>query len=632
MNTQKQNGPLVVARRFDGLGGRLNAMVNAAALAKEHGLTFRFVWPRDTERTMLDDPSRIFAQAFLDEFEIPHSALDGLIGRPAQALHDPGEREAAGFVLVDEMFGILRADQEESAAIARQRFRRCFAEFGWAPEIRELMALVEARALGDGLTAIHVRAGDIVNGEWRQILGHEKYTPTPFILLAIRQLRQSGAHVVVVSDSRAYSDWLSSRFHDLLVMADLIPDYGSLSELHRTFIDILVMSHCASVVGPPRSAFSGLAANLGTAPVIRADAMVPAGGEAAILLDGVNALRREVKRSPFLRGMVARDICWYADVFPDGTSPHDRIHLVRRAVRLDPDFCGAHLRLARDTAWAGDFDNARKAVARAMRIAQAVRIHEDPLAEVLATAIAVESLAVMMGGSRRRVMRRLNSSRRRRDDVRAEVAYMHGQLEMYATLAPYQMYHADTLHALRFVTAIADWLSAAGDDLLQDLGAAVARLPRGRVAASQFLPASLDQHHRMNPFDPVLEYVERVAICVSQVVAASLILGAPERDGLAEGKVDGLWTSASGLRWIEGWALGADGGTLVVASAPGAQPGFAGAGPLFLERPDVNQALDRPPGSLHGFQIPAPIGWTSISDGDRPVMTVVSPTGERRAF
>jgi len=471
-----------------------------------------------------------------------------------------------------------------------------------------------------------------VSGEWRQIMGHEKYTPTPFIVNAIQQLRQAHDHVLIVSDSRAYTDWLRNRIPGLLVMTDLIPDYETLPELDRTFIDILVMSRCASIIGPPRSAFSCLAANLGGSRVTRVDAMVPAGREAAILLDGINLLRREVELTPFLRGIVARDICWYADIFPDRMSRRHGIHVVRQALELDPDFGGAHARLAREAAWAGDFELAREAVTRAMGIAQAVQIHEDPLAEALATAIAIEALATVTWARQRRFRWRFDSRGRRRDALRASVASMHGQLERFAALTPYQMYHPATLHALRFVTGIVEWLSAASDELLKRLSATIARLPRGRVAEARFLRANLERHRQMMFFDPVLDYVERVAIYVSQVVAAGLIRGTPAGDGPAQGNLDGLWTSASGLQWIDGWALGADGDGLVVVSAQGAEPSFAGAGPLFLERPDVNRAFDRPAGSLHGFRIPAPISWTSLSGAGRPVMTVVTAAGGRSAF
>lgn len=44
--------PLVVSRRWDQLGGRLTALVNARSVAEALGLDVRFVWPRGADSSV----------------------------------------------------------------------------------------------------------------------------------------------------------------------------------------------------------------------------------------------------------------------------------------------------------------------------------------------------------------------------------------------------------------------------------------------------------------------------------------------------------------------------------------------------------------------------------------------------
>ena len=57
---------------------------------------------------------------------------------------------------------------------------RSFHQLGWCVAVRSLMSRCSDLDLGPRPAALHLRAGDIVSGGWRQIMHHEKYTPVPF--------------------------------------------------------------------------------------------------------------------------------------------------------------------------------------------------------------------------------------------------------------------------------------------------------------------------------------------------------------------------------------------------------------------------------------------------------------------
>ena len=50
---------IVIANRWDGIGGRISAVLNAFSVAKALELDFRFVWEK-TEEWGLSDPLELF--------------------------------------------------------------------------------------------------------------------------------------------------------------------------------------------------------------------------------------------------------------------------------------------------------------------------------------------------------------------------------------------------------------------------------------------------------------------------------------------------------------------------------------------------------------------------------------------
>ncbi len=66
--------PLVITRRWDQLGGRLNALTNAIAVAEALDLEARFVWPQGPDGSVLD-PRQLFAPSYLADHEIDADAL-----------------------------------------------------------------------------------------------------------------------------------------------------------------------------------------------------------------------------------------------------------------------------------------------------------------------------------------------------------------------------------------------------------------------------------------------------------------------------------------------------------------------------------------------------------------------------
>src|ERR1700678_592567 len=131
---------MVVAKRSDGLGGRLNAILNAWSVARALDQQFRFVWPRNgrlhairnayrlaralglksrfvwPRNSFSDfDPRDLFSDTFLDRYEISRSSCIGrtvvLPDPTLWTLPDAGElcREVnkKSMIEVDWWFGVV---------------------------------------------------------------------------------------------------------------------------------------------------------------------------------------------------------------------------------------------------------------------------------------------------------------------------------------------------------------------------------------------------------------------------------------------------------------------------------------------------------------------------------------------
>jgi hypothetical protein len=586
--------PIIVARRWDGLGARLNALVNAWSVARARGLEFRFGWPRGHE-PWLDEPGELFGERFRRSFEI-----GGLEDRP--------------FEEVVECYEVLRTG-EEPLAQARARFRECFHDIEWSPAIDDVVGLVAGRVREFG-AGIHVRAGDLASGAWRHHVMHEKYVPTPFSLLAIHALSGAGGDpVLVVSDNDACAAYLRQRVPAVCTPGDLLPGYSRLTVGQRALADLLLLSRCQRIVGPPHSAFSRLAANLGPGEIARADGFASQGNEPRLLLGGIAEATRHVARVDGLRPLLARDVCWFLDVFGDTLAPAERVRHGRRAVALEPDFCGALNRHARASALAGRHATARRASARALDVAGSVARHADPLVESLATSIGVGCLALTAGWGRRgiRPFARRHSPAETLDRLREALAHCE-------RLRPYQLHRGGILVHLRYQIAAVEWLMSLDEMERQGAARALAPSNRDREDMRAWRVGGLINHRTVALFDPVVRDLDEITIRFARAIGQALARGRLGSAARVIGHVDGIETSASGLAWLHGWAFDVGTGGAPLAVGLGRDVG----GPTFVVREDVAAALADPRALRSGFCFPIRRELAALAGALTPVVRTVS--------
>ena len=609
---------IVVANRWDGLGGRLHAILNAWSVARALDLEFRFVWPRNAFSELIE-PRELFDDAFLERFEIAESTCQNRVVLPDPSrlsLSDAKELCRAtstnSVIKISECFNVVAfASEPPEAALAR--FRAGLSEIGWSHKLHALIESISVEKYPHGYSAIHVRAGDVVTGDWRQFVPVEKYLPMAYVEFAIETLPASDrSPVVLVSDNEPYVRYLETRFN-LIRPADIFAGYSDLTEMQRAFADILVLSRARRIAGPRASAFSQLAAHLGGLTILSVDDLMTEDGARRWLRDSIARVGKEAERSDVLRSLLARDICWFLDVFSDNLAVGEQIVLARGAAKYEPDFCGALNRSAAALALVGDYKLSRKASSHALRAAALADRHADPLVESLATSISAEALALALGAprhDRRRLLEwpglapivRLLSGG---VDRGASLNNIKRNLERFKTLAPFQIHHPSVLENLRFQIAALAWLTTANCRLSEIAKATIKTTDNEPLFLPSWRPSGFSKLGAVGGFPQAVRNIEVVTVRIARAIGMALSSASSRPPPL--GNVDSITTSPSGLRWINGWAYDADVAGTQLAVGYLCNDAVISGGVTFLARPDIGAALNDPCARNCGFAFPLPL-------------------------
>lgn len=616
---------IVVARRWDGYGGRLCALLNALSVARALDLEFRFVWPRTAEWGF-SEPRELFDDAFLARFEIAESACENRVklSNPTRLNLADAKKlylkaNTRSVIYVDQCFKVV-AFAEESEETAQARFRAGLTEIGWSRTVQELVAFVSEDKYPQGYSALHVRAGDIVSGAWRQFVPVEKYMPTAYVEFAIETLSGPDRDpVVLFSDNAPYARHLKRRFSQIEFPDDIIPGYSDLTEVQRAFADVLALSRARRIVGPRASAFSGLAAHLGDVAVLGIDELTTEDNARLLLCDGIARGEKEAEQqTEVLRPLLARDICWYHDVFSDDLAVNEQIRLARRAAELEPDFCGALNRSAAALALAGRYKESRRASAHALAIAAKVKRHADPLVESLATSVSAEALAYSAQSQRaRRLLARLGldsvfglfGSNLDRNTV---FDGLEQSLVRCEKLKPHQINHDDVIRNFRFQIAAFSWLTTTSYRLSEIARAAIRTNDDGPPFLRSWRPSGFSGLQVVGLFPHVLRNLEITTIRIAQAIGAALSNASLRPPPL--GQVEGMTTCPSGLRWVHGWAYDANASGTPAAVGYVCNEEISSGGVASLARRDVAAALKDPRALNCGFAFPVPLAVQDIGD------------------
>ena len=341
---RRSNRKVVLARRSDGLGQRLSAILNGLRLANLLDAEFRLTWPVDGEGAAArEDHSIVAAEDFFSESFLRRHRYQG----------DPGE--GFGFPKRAEDLDDLRSQLHATPlglAAPNRPLRKVVgpnvpdidgsfaAEFDlieFHPDVHAAMTRAREVPLEEGSVGIHLRAGDVLFGPLRTLNRFwDKCIPAPIARALIEQLRDDVRPVFVFGQ-------------DADLVRHLCEDTGAIeaetlrpgmSGHQQSMFDIVLMSRCERIIGA-RSGFAGLAANItgkSVEPYLRL--ISPE--------DGVDITRADLAKHGDQYHPLQRAFAWWAAYYRTRDErPYDEaVAMVSAAVDDDPDNPRARLRLA----------------------------------------------------------------------------------------------------------------------------------------------------------------------------------------------------------------------------------------------------------------------------------------------
>ncbi len=338
---------IVLSQRGDGLGERLNSLLNAMRLAEILDVDFRFTWPigmvgKDPHHAIVR-PDEFFSADFMAAhlmttaearggFVLPAGPADDLDSLRRQLAAAERGLKAPGRPLS------TRIDPEAVPAVSRG-FSAEFDAVGFHPSIEAAIAAARAVPLSARPAGIHLRAGDNLFGRYRAWTQYwYKVVPLPVARALIGRFQAEGRGVLVFGeDTGAIADLCETTGATEASTKRPTPD---MTPAEAAMFDLVLLSRCEHIVSG-WSGFAIQAASISDQRVERyLDLVEP--------LEIVELTRADIAADGDRYDPTHRSFAWWAAYYAARHQlPYEEaVDLLTSAIEADPTNPRARLRLA----------------------------------------------------------------------------------------------------------------------------------------------------------------------------------------------------------------------------------------------------------------------------------------------
>lgn len=265
----------VYCTRRDGLGARLTSLLAAMRVAELLDVEFKFTWTglstwamdfRPVNGHSIAAPDEFFSAEFLDEHLIDHSdapnipELSGPGQFTVQDLLDNFNRNGALHIGHNPLETICGPDFPQSTFVMRD----CFDRIGFSDSILDVIESAKNVDIAGPMTAVHVRGGDIIYGEWRKrALWTYKGMSLPIAKATIQWALEKGDSIVCFGDDGEVLDYLSAEY-GIINGSALSAKFAT--EAERAMFEMTLMSRAVELIAGT-STFARVAASLDGIPI-----------------------------------------------------------------------------------------------------------------------------------------------------------------------------------------------------------------------------------------------------------------------------------------------------------------------------------------------------------------------------
>jgi hypothetical protein len=338
---------IVLSRRGDGLGERLNSLLNAMRLAEILDVDFRFTWPigavgKDPHHAIVP-PEQFFSADFVAAHLMTTADTRGGFARLAGPA---GDLDSLRRQLDAVDRGLIapgrplrtRIDPEAVPAVTRG-FSAEFDAVGFHPSIEAVIAAARAVPLSAPTVGVHLRSGDLLFGRYRYWTAYwYKIVPIPVARALIERFQTDGREVVVFGeDTRAIGDLCATTGASEASTRRSSPD---MTPAETAMFDLVLLSRCDRIIGG-WSGFAIQAASISDQGVEHhLDLIAPS--------DVVDLTKADIALHGDRYDPTHRSFAWWAAYYGARDElPYDEsVDLLTSAIAADPTNPRARLRLA----------------------------------------------------------------------------------------------------------------------------------------------------------------------------------------------------------------------------------------------------------------------------------------------
>lgn len=253
-----------IAKRRDGLGERLRAMLNAIALSKVYHAEFKFFW--DDERYnkdghAIDNKEKIFSSSFIDKHHVELSKTND-----CKIIDDfLISKENGCYFCNQNISKHAFKNYPEDYVKYQDELKKAFYEIDFSLLINSAVQEAVQAKPKENCVALHLRAGDLIYGSYKfgfPLIG--KAISYPVALKIIEVVASDNNLVLLFGQDTDLIKMLSSK-NNVIPAEDLMP--SNLDRAETAFFDIALMANCDAIYAGG-SGFAVLASMVGNAKYI----------------------------------------------------------------------------------------------------------------------------------------------------------------------------------------------------------------------------------------------------------------------------------------------------------------------------------------------------------------------------
>jgi hypothetical protein len=253
----------VYSDRTDGLGARLIAVTWGKVVADYFGADLKFSWPAqpDAIHHATETADNIFCSEFIEKNILDRKFFDSTDGIPLHQFLGKYFPCAPRHLTKDLWIQAGRPGIYKRIlwlTLGRDVFAKAFYGIAYSDNIKRALNSAHSAKIYSNAIALHLRSGDIVNGEFRKTDTYTgKVIPYRQACAFIAEQRAKGKQVVLFGQDDALCRSIA-RAYGALWAPDLRPEEMT-GRAERAFFDVCLMSRCSRIVSGS-SDFSELAA------------------------------------------------------------------------------------------------------------------------------------------------------------------------------------------------------------------------------------------------------------------------------------------------------------------------------------------------------------------------------------